>query len=144
MGLFETFGKLVCVCSGNTKKLGGSELTKKEQDFCLFVAKGNNAEEACRLAGYKRNNWGNVLMQREDIALEIQKLLSSSCDDVESGLNKEILEFLTDAMRGNCNDEIDIRTRMRAAELLTKRGKLFEKDGDKEKSTKILIVDDIP
>lgn len=119
-------------------------MTQKEKDFCSFVADGNSIQMACQLAGYKRTNMGQILMKKSEIQNEIQKIVGSLDSSKNNGLDQEILTFLTEAMRGNGNDDIDIRTRMRAAELLTKRGKLFEKDLDKDEVTQILIVDDIP
>lgn len=141
LGLFETFNLLLYRSSGNTNKQGGSELTQKEKMFCSFVAEGNSIQLACQLAGYK-NNVGNNLMKKAEVQEEIQNCISSN-NDSNVCLDQEILAFLTEAMRGNGDNEIDIRTRMRAAELLTKRGKLFEKDGEKDTSPKVLIVDDI-
>lgn len=132
---------LLCLRSGNTNKRGGSGLTQKEKMFCVFVADGNSIQDACKLAGYKKNI-GQSLMKKSYIQNEIQKCIDDSKDS-NVCLDQEILAFLTEAMRGNGNDDIDIRTRMRAAELLSKRGKLFEKDGEKDTSLKIVIVDDI-
>ncbi len=54
----------------------------------------------------------------------------------------EILCFLTDVMRNE--DGADLKTRMKAAELLGKRESLFEKEKGKDEGCRVVIVDDIP
>ena len=54
----------------------------------------------------------------------------------------EILSFLTEVMRDE--EEADLKTRMKAAELLGKRESLFEKKTPTEKESCVIIVDDLP
>ena len=54
----------------------------------------------------------------------------------------EILRFLTEVMRDS--EEADLKTRMKAAELLGKRERLFEKGKDGADRYRVVIVDDIP
>ena len=54
----------------------------------------------------------------------------------------EILSFLTEVMRDS--EEADLKTRMKAAELLGKRESLFEKGKDGADRYRVVIVDDIP
>ena len=54
----------------------------------------------------------------------------------------EILSFLTEVMRDS--EEADLKTRMKAAELLGKRESLFEKGKDGTDRYRVVIVDDIP
>ena len=112
---------------------GGEEvkkLSKKEALFCKYYKDGVLAEDAAEMAGYQRRGYGNVLLQREHIQAVLQKT-EQSADD-------EILMFLQKTMRGE-NGAEDIKTRIKAAELLTKqRGFLIpQEDGG------VLIVDDI-
>ena len=112
---------------------GGEEvkkLSKKEMLFCKYHKEGVSAEDAAEMAGYQRRGYGNVLLQREHIQAVLQKT-EVSADD-------EILEFLQKTMRGE-NGAEDMKTRMKAAELLTKqRGVLIpQEDGG------VMIVDDI-
>ncbi len=112
---------------------GGEEvkkLSKKEMLFCKYYKEGVSAEDAAALAGYQRKGYGNMLLQREHIQAVLQKT-EVSADD-------EILEFLQKTMRGEHGAE-DMKTRMKAAELLTKqRGVLIpQEDGG------VVIVDDI-
>ena len=51
----------------------------------------------------------------------------------------EILAFLTETMRGG--EETDIKTRMRAAELLGRRNGAFAKD--ETENSRVIIIDDI-
>ncbi|MEI3507100.1 MAG: hypothetical protein V8Q32_06605 [Anaerotignum faecicola] len=41
-------------------------------------------------------------------------------------------------------EEADLKTRMKAAELLGKRESLFEKKTPMEKESRVIIVDDLP
>ncbi len=112
---------------------GGEEvkkLSKKEMLFCKYYKEGASAEDATTLAGYQRKGYGNTLLQKEHIQAVLQKT-EVSADD-------EILEFLQKTMRGEHGAE-DMKTRMKAAELLTKqRGVLMpQEDGG------VVIVDDI-
>ena len=54
----------------------------------------------------------------------------------------EILSFLTEVMRDS--EEADLKTRMKAAELLGKRESLFEKGKEGADRYRVVIVDDIP
>lgn len=51
----------------------------------------------------------------------------------------EILAFLTETMRGS--EETDIKTRMRAAELLGRRNGAFAKE--ETENSRVIIIDDI-
>lgn len=54
----------------------------------------------------------------------------------------EILTFLTEVMRDR--EDADLKTRMKAAELLGKRESLFEKEKKAEENCRAVIVDDLP
>ena len=56
--------------------------------------------------------------------------------------SRRILSFLTEVMRDE--EEADLKTRMKAAELLGKRESLFEKKTPTEKESRVIIVDDLP
>ena len=60
----------------------------------------------------------------------------------ETAKKAEILSFLTEVMRDE--EEADLKTRMKAAELLGKRESLFEKKTPTEKESRVIIVDDLP
>ena len=60
----------------------------------------------------------------------------------ETAKKAEILSFLTEVMRDE--EEADLETRMKAAELLGKRESLFEKKTPTEKESRVIIVDDLP
>ena len=60
----------------------------------------------------------------------------------ETAKKAEILSFLTEVMRDE--EEADLKTRMKAAELLGKRESLFEKKTPMEKESRVIIVDDLP
>lgn len=122
-------------------------LTEKQKAFCRFCAGGMSPKEAAKLAGY--SNAGaeaKRLMQRSKIQKAIEKMKGpkkeKAADEGIAAEKEEILSFLTEVMRDN--EEADLKTRMKAAELLGKRESLFEKGKGAEEQRRVVIVDDIP
>ena len=76
-------------------------------------------------------------MQRADEQPTVQK-----AEEDTPAEKAEILSFLTEVMRDS--EEADLKTRMKAAELLGKRESLFEKGKDGADRYRVVIVDDIP
>ena len=97
-------------------------LSEKEKDFCRAYAGGMTAAEAAKAAGYASGSYGKQLLQKEKIRAflaEMEKEVIPSSQKKQEGKiapGDEILAFLTETMRGS--EETDIKTRMRAAELL--------------------------
>lgn len=114
-------------------------MTEKQRSFCYFYSEGETVEEAAKMAGFKNQNIGKKLLEKPEIQKEIERY-KGSVGDV--GIEEEIISFLTKAMRGEDSD--DMRIRLRAAEMLGKRMKLFEKEEESQDERRVLIVDDIP
>ena len=122
------------------------------------VEKGGDANvaekpiEAAKKAGYRNayNSTGELLrnarIQQEIKRLkevDAEKMPTAQKTEEEAPAEKEeILSFLTEVMRDN--EEADLKTRMKAAELLGKRESLFEKGKRVDDRCRVVIVDDIP
>ena len=127
------------------------KLTEKQRVFCRLCAAGVKPLEAAKKAGY-RNVYGSTgdLLRNERIQQEIKRLqgqeaeerLTTQKEEETPAEKEEILCFLTEVMRDN--EEADLKTRMKAAELLGKRESLFEKGKGAEEKCRVVIVDDIP
>ena len=127
------------------------KLTEKQRMFCRLCAAGVKPLEAAKKAGY-RNVYGSTgdLLRNERIQQEIKRLqgqeaeerLITQKEEETPAEKEEILSFLTEVMRDN--EEADLKTRMKAAELLGKRESLFEKGKGIEEKCRVVIVDDIP
>ena len=131
------------------------ELSEKQEEFCRLLAEGKTTGEAERLIGVSK---GWRLMRKEHIrrAIKVRKNPSAAdAEETQKGVQQteqprkretakkaEILSFLTEVMRDE--EEADLKTRMKAAELLGKRESLFEKKTPTEKESRVIIVDDLP
>ena len=115
------------------------ELSEKQEEFCRLLAEGKTTGEAERLIGFSKG-YGWRLMRKEHIrrAIKVRKKPRKR----ETAKKAEILSFLTEVMRDE--EEADLKTRMKAAELLGKRESLFEKKTPMEKESRVIIVDDLP
>lgn len=135
-----------------------TELSTQQEKFCRLCAEGKTVTEAEQLSGYSRG-YGWKLVKKEHIrrAIAVQRNPSGREDDsifalpmqaeqkkTTAAKKSEILGFLTDVMRDD--KDADIRTRMRAAELLGKRESLFDKNKKQPTQTeqRTIIVDDLP
>lgn len=130
-------------------------LSEKQAEFCRLLAEGKTTGEAERLIGFSKG-YGWKLMKKEHIrrairvrknpadAEEMQKSVRQTEQPRkrETAKKAEILSFLTEVMRDE--EEADLKTRMKAAELLGKRESLFEKKAPTEKESRVIIVDDLP
>lgn len=122
-------------------------LSEKEKEFCRAYAKGMTAQEAAKAAGYANGSYGKQLLEKEKIRAFLTDMrkeaagVSSSQKQPEGKIapGDEILAFLTETMRGS--EETDIKTRMRAAELLGRRNGAFAKD--ETENSRVIIIDDI-
>ena len=125
------------------------ELSEKQEEFCRLLAEGKTTGEAERLIGFSKG-YGWRLMRKEHIrrAIKVRKNPSAAdAEETQKGVQRmeqkaEILSFLTEVMRDE--EEADLKTRMKAAELLGKRESLFEKKTPTEKESRVIIVDDLP
>ena len=110
------------------------ELSEKQEEFCRLLAEGKTTGEAERLIGFSKG-YGWRLMRKEHIrrAIKVRKNPSAAdAEETQKGVQQteqprkretakkaEILSFLTEVMRDE--EEADLKTRMKAAELLGKR-----------------------
>lgn len=122
-------------------------LSEKEKDFCRAYAGGMTAQEAAKAAGYAKSSYGKQLVEKEKIRTFLAAI-DKKAAEVPSEQKKregkiapgdEILAFLTETMRGS--EETDIKTRMRAAELLGRRNGAFAKE--ETENSRVIIIDDI-
>ena len=128
------------------------KLTEKQMAFCRLCAEGMKPLEAVKELGYRNvyRSTGDML-RNERIQQEIARLkereseerpLMQKTEEETPAEKEEILSFLTEVMRDN--EEADLKTRMKAAELLGKRESLFEKGKGSDEKCRVIIVDDIP
>lgn len=125
-------------------------LTEGQKTYCRLMAAGMKPVDAARKAGYQ-NIYGaigrmqkNEMVQREIARLQgkEEKPAAQRAEEETPAEKEEILSFLTEVMRDNA--DADLKTRMKAAELLGKRESLFEKGGQEKENCRVVIVDDIP
>lgn len=125
------------------------DLSERQEEFCRLLAEGRTTGEAERLIGFSKG-YGWKLMKKEHIrkAIAVRKnakrtVAKAPTLEKETAKKTEILSFLTEVMRDEA--AADLKTRMKAAELLGKRENLFEKkERTQEKESRIIIVDDLP
>lgn len=126
------------------------KLTERQKAFCRLCADGMTPIEAVKHLKYRNvYRTAGEMLRNEQIQKEIrrmqeqQKVPARKKEEDEFPAEKEeILSFLTEVMRDNA--EADLKTRMKAAELLGKRESLFEKGTGKQEKCRVVIVDDIP
>ena len=125
------------------------KLTERQKAFCRLCAEGVKPIAAAKEVGY-RNAYGSAgdMLRNERIREEIAKLhradeqpIVQKAEEDTPAEKAEILSFLTEVMRDS--EEADLKTRMKAAELLGKRESLFEKGKDGTDRYRVVIVDDI-
>lgn len=107
------------------------KLTKKQKDFCEYYLQTGNATEAAKKAGYSEKTAYAIGQENlkkpvisEYIAKRIEKQEKALVADAD-----EVLKFFTSTMRGEVKDQFGLdpalSDRIRAAELLGKRYRLF-------------------
>lgn len=126
-------------------------LSYQQIAFCEHYAASMNATQAAIDAGYSEKTarqQGSRLLSNVYVKAYIDALIAEM-EDNRIAKAKDVMIFLSDAMRGDVKDAFDLdpslQDRIRAAELLGKRYKLFtdkhEIDGKLEPVT---IINDIP
>lgn len=128
-----------------------TELNEKQKAFCEYYIQSLNATEAAKKAGYSEktaSSMGAENLRKPQIKLYIDELLAKMQSERIADA-EEVLQYLTDVMRGNVKDQFDldptIQDRTRAAELLGKRYKLFvDKQEISGKVEAVTILNDIP
>lgn len=116
------------------------KLTIKQQKFADEYIISGNASEAALKAGYKNEVSGRENLQKPTVKAYIDKQLTK-LEDESIADAKEVMKYLTKAMRGETYDEVYYKSeyggeklgkvripskdRIKAAELLGKRYQLF-------------------
>ena len=128
-------------------KIGGEvalKLNARQKAFCEFYVASGNATDAAIKAGYKEKYAGvnaDKLLKNTNISKYIKKITEEHTNN-RIAQAEEILEFLTATLRGEVTEEVvvggfgksatekisknvDLKDRLKAAELLGKRYRLF-------------------
>ena len=137
-------------------------LTEKQKRFADYYIETGNATESARRAGYKGKNLNNVAS--ENLAkVGVKSYIDEKLKVLENERTasaKEVLEFLTKSMRGELDEEvvviegtgdgtsearkikkqIGLRERIKSAELLGKRYRLFTDKVEVEGVVPVMIV----
>ena len=138
------------------------KLTEKQKRFADYYIETGNATESARRAGYKGKNLNNVAS--ENLAkVGVKSYIDEKLKVLENeriASAKEVLEFLTKSMRGELDEEvvvvegtgdgtsearkikkqIGLRERIKSAELLGKRYRLFTDKVEVEGVVPVMIV----
>ncbi len=115
-------------------------MTERQKRFAEYYLETGNARQSALRAGYSPGYAEHVKRQksvREYIEFRIGKM-----DRRRVASADEVLEFLTDVMRGNENDEKGVSLRMKAAEMISRRMGYMQ--GDMLGQEAAVIVDDVP
>ena len=138
------------------------KLTEKQKRFADYYIETGNATESARRAGYKGKNINNVASEnlaKVGVKSYIDEKLKILQDERIASA-KEVLEFLTKSMRGELDEEIvvvegtgdgtsearkikkqiGLRERIKSAELLGKRYRLFTDKVEVEGVVPVMIV----
>ena len=137
-------------------------MTEKQKRFADYYIETGNATESARRAGYKGKNLNNVASEnlaKVGVKSYIDEKLKILQDE-RTASAKEVLEFLTKSMRGELDEEtvvvegtgdgtseariikkqIGLRERIKSAELLGKRYRLFTDKVEVEGVVPVMIV----
>lgn len=126
------------------------KLTERQRRFADLYLELGNASEAAEKAGFKRSYAQGAKRQPAVQAYMQERLQEVQQRNIASA--NEVLEFLTDVMRGEIAGERPERNsspRMKAAELLGKRLGVFTNVGSVLRGAKELMeaaenIDDVP
>lgn len=121
------------------------KLTERQRRFADLYLQLGNAAEAAERAGFKRSYAQGAKRQPAVRAYMNARLEEARGRDIASA--DEVLQFLTDVMRGVYDGEKPERNsspRMKAAELLGKRLGVFTDVSSVLKPGMPVLVDDIP
>lgn len=122
-------------------------LTEKQKRFIDYYIQTGNASEACKLAGYKGNNYNTIGAQNLSKLSKFIKVRLEEKDKERIASQDEVLEYLTRVMRGQEKDQFDLdaslQDRTKAAELLGKRYGTFVDKKEVSGDYTVEIVDDI-
>jgi len=124
-------------------------MNERQKAFADYYIETNNATEAAKRAGYSEKtaySIGNENLSKPEIKVYIQERLAAK-DAERIASQDEVLEFLTQVMRGEVPDQLGFETsvkdRSKAGELLGKRYGLFTDNMNLNAQVSVKIVDDI-
>lgn len=107
------------------------KLTTKQKNFCEYYLQTGNATEAARLAGYS-DKTARVIGTENLSKPAISEYITKRRAEMDKALiadSDEVLRFYSAVMRGEVKDQFGLdpalSDRIRAAELLGKRYRLF-------------------
>lgn len=138
-------------------------LTPRQEKWAIYFAETGNGAEAARRAGYSEkyaNRMGNVNLNNPMVMAKVQEYIKK-IESESIAKSDEVLQYLTRIMRGEikeeivvvegCGDgvseartmekELQVKDRIRAAELLGKRYGIFKEGLEITEVPK--VVDDI-
>ena len=135
------------------------KLNARQKAFCEYYVAGGNATESAIKAGYKEKYAGvnaDNLLKNTNISKYIKEILEDRTNN-RIAKAEEILEFLTATLRGEVTEEVvvggfgksatekivknvDLKDRIKAAELLGKRYRLFTDKVEVEGVLPVMIV----
>ena len=138
------------------------KLNARQKAFCEYYVACGNATEAAIKAGYREKNArkiGSENLTKMDIKAYVEELMQK-LESERTASAKEVLEMLTSSMRGEikeevvvvegtgdgCSDarivkkQIGLKDRIKAAELLGKRYRLFTDKVEVEGVLPVMIV----
>lgn len=135
------------------------KLNARQKSFCEFYVASGNATESAIKAGYKEKYAGvnaDKLLKNTNISKYIKEITEEHTNN-RIAKAEEILEFLTATLRGEVTEEVvvggfgksatekisknvDLKDRLKAAELLGKRYRLFTDKVEVEGAVPVVIV----
>ena len=138
------------------------KLNARQKAFCEYYVVSGNATDAAIKAGYKEKNArkiGSENLTKMDIKAYVEELMQK-LESERTASAKEVLEFLTKSMRGEIKEEvvvvegtgdgtsearmvkkqIGLRDRIKSAELLGKRYRLFTDKVEVDGVVPVMIV----
>lgn len=120
-----------------------SRLTPKQKKFCEYYLETGNATQAAIRAGYSEKNADKIgpeNLNKTVIKQYLEKRMTAS-DNKRIASANEVLEYLSRVVRGEEKDQfgldVSIQDRTKAADLLLRRYKVFDKADKKTEQLKI-------
>ena len=135
------------------------KLNARQKSFCEFYVASGNATESAIKAGYKEKYAGvnaDKLLKNTNISKYIKRIMEEHANN-RIAKAEEVLEFLTATLRGEVTEEVvvggfgksatekisknvDLKDRLKAAELLGKRYRLFTDKVEVDGVVPVMIV----
>ena len=135
------------------------KLNTRQKAFCEYYVACGNATESAIKAGYKEKYAGvnaDKLLKNTNVSKYIKRIMEEHANN-RIAKAEEILEFLTATLRGEVTEEVvvggfgksatekisknvDLRDRLKAAERLGKRYRLFTDKVEVEGVVPVMIV----